>query len=171
MNKLSRRRGQGVITGLAARRAALLKGVSPLNRPVLNRANLNKHSANRAATKRPALFQVPQPQCSAHDWKIFGASPSSLWVCRRGFVEKSPQFLYFSVCVNVLSLCCVFFLLHRREHVRCFHSADTPSRRRRRRGGRTRRLRAAAQTDPSGCTGNGQLSSPRFLLLIQNGIQ
>lgn len=89
VNKLFRRRGQGVITGLAARKAALLKGVSPLNRPVLNRANLNKHSTNRAPTKRPALLQVPQPQYFAHDRNIFGCPPSSLWVCRP----------HFSVCV------------------------------------------------------------------------
>lgn len=61
MNKLFRRRGQGVITGLAARKAALLKGVSPLNRPALNRANLNKRGPNRAPAKRSsALYQVPQ---------------------------------------------------------------------------------------------------------------
>ncbi|MCI4377814.1 hypothetical protein PGIGA_G00207880 [Pangasianodon gigas] len=61
VNKLFRRRGQGVITGLAARKAALLKGVSPLNRPALNRANLNKHSTNRAPAKRSALFQRTRP--------------------------------------------------------------------------------------------------------------
>ncbi|XP_058251486.1 UAP56-interacting factor-like isoform X2 [Hemibagrus wyckioides] len=61
VNKLFRRRGQGVITGLAAKKAALLKGVSPLNRPALNRANPNKHSANRAPAKRPALFQRTRP--------------------------------------------------------------------------------------------------------------
>ncbi|KAI5612568.1 hypothetical protein C0J50_4300, partial [Silurus asotus] len=58
VNKPFRRRAQGVITGLAARRAALLKGVSPLNRPALNRANLNKHAASRAPTKRPVLSQI-----------------------------------------------------------------------------------------------------------------
>ncbi|KAB5579731.1 hypothetical protein PHYPO_G00198360 [Pangasianodon hypophthalmus] len=61
VNKLFRRRGQGVITGLAARKAALLKGVSPLNRPALNRANLNKHSTNRAPAKRSTLFQRTRP--------------------------------------------------------------------------------------------------------------
>ncbi|MCJ8731954.1 hypothetical protein PDJAM_G00205510 [Pangasius djambal] len=61
VNKLFRRRGQGVITGLAARKAALLKGVSPLNRPALNRANLNKHATNRAPAKSSALFQRTRP--------------------------------------------------------------------------------------------------------------
>ncbi|XP_046707186.1 UAP56-interacting factor-like isoform X2 [Silurus meridionalis] len=61
VNKPFRRRAQGVITGLAARRAALLKGVSPLNRPALNRANLNKHAASRAPTKRPVLSQRTRP--------------------------------------------------------------------------------------------------------------
>lgn len=60
MNKPFRRRGQGVITGLAAKKAALLKGVSPLNRPTLNRANLNKHGTNRAPAKRSTLYQVPR---------------------------------------------------------------------------------------------------------------
>lgn len=58
MNKPVRRRGQGVITGLAAWKAALLKGVSPLNRPALHRASLNKHTTNRAPAKRAALYQV-----------------------------------------------------------------------------------------------------------------
>ncbi|XP_060784393.1 UAP56-interacting factor-like isoform X2 [Neoarius graeffei] len=62
VNKLFRRRGQGVITGLAARKAALLKGVSPLNRPALNRANLNKRGPNRAPAKRSsALYQRTRP--------------------------------------------------------------------------------------------------------------
>uniref|UniRef100_A0A8C1IJR1 UAP56-interacting factor n=1 Tax=Cyprinus carpio TaxID=7962 RepID=A0A8C1IJR1_CYPCA len=45
---VARRRGQGVITGLAARRnAALLKGISPLNRPAQNRPAQNRPPQNR----------------------------------------------------------------------------------------------------------------------------
>ncbi|KAF4089504.1 hypothetical protein AMELA_G00067170 [Ameiurus melas] len=66
VNKLFRRRGQGVITGLAARKAALLKGVSPLNRSIQNRANLNKHGINRAPVKHTALFQRTRPFVLPH---------------------------------------------------------------------------------------------------------
>ncbi|KAM9500680.1 UAP56-interacting factor-like isoform 2-T2 [Clarias gariepinus] len=61
VNKPFRRRAQGVITGLAARKAALLKGVSPLNRPALNRANVNRVNVNRAPARRSALFQRTRP--------------------------------------------------------------------------------------------------------------
>ncbi|XP_062848957.1 UAP56-interacting factor-like isoform X2 [Trichomycterus rosablanca] len=64
VNKTFRRKGQGVITGLAARKAALLKGVSPLNRPVLNRKGLNKRGANpaaAAAVRRPVITQRARP--------------------------------------------------------------------------------------------------------------
>uniref|UniRef100_A0A8C2KSB9 UAP56-interacting factor n=1 Tax=Cyprinus carpio TaxID=7962 RepID=A0A8C2KSB9_CYPCA len=52
---VARRRGQGVITGLAARRnAALLKGISPLNRPAQNRPPQNRPAQNRPPQNRPA---------------------------------------------------------------------------------------------------------------------
>ncbi|XP_016369275.1 UAP56-interacting factor-like [Sinocyclocheilus rhinocerous] len=45
---VARRRGQGVITGLAARKnAALLKGISPLNRPAQNRPMPNSAAVNQ----------------------------------------------------------------------------------------------------------------------------
>lgn len=50
---VAKRRGQGVITGLAARKnAALLKGISPLNRPAPNRTMLNRQGANRSALNK-----------------------------------------------------------------------------------------------------------------------
>ncbi|XP_057189113.1 UAP56-interacting factor-like isoform X2 [Triplophysa rosa] len=60
---VARRRGQGVITGLAARKnAALLKGISPLNRPAQNRTMLNRQGANRSA-----LYQRSQPFVQRRD--------------------------------------------------------------------------------------------------------
>ncbi|XP_059420097.1 UAP56-interacting factor-like [Carassius carassius] len=54
---VTRRRGQGVITGLAARKnAALLKGISPLNRPVQNRPAQTRPMPNSAA-----VIQRSQP--------------------------------------------------------------------------------------------------------------
>ncbi|XP_072543130.1 UAP56-interacting factor-like isoform X2 [Salminus brasiliensis] len=50
-----KRRGQGVITGLAARKTALLKGVSPLNRPPLSRTPRNRRPLSRPAQGRVAL--------------------------------------------------------------------------------------------------------------------
>ncbi|XP_016320197.1 UAP56-interacting factor-like [Sinocyclocheilus anshuiensis] len=50
---VARRRGQGVITGLAARKnAALLKGISPLNRPAQNRPAPNRPMPNSAAVNQ-----------------------------------------------------------------------------------------------------------------------
>ncbi|KAA0718857.1 UAP56-interacting factor [Triplophysa tibetana] len=50
---VARRRGQGVITGLAARKnAALHKGVSPLNRPAQNRPMMNWQGPNRSALNK-----------------------------------------------------------------------------------------------------------------------
>ncbi|KTG31379.1 hypothetical protein cypCar_00005562 [Cyprinus carpio] len=58
---VARRRGQGVITGLAARRnAALLKGISPLNRPAQNRPAQNRPPQNRPAQNRPAQIRPAQ---------------------------------------------------------------------------------------------------------------
>lgn len=50
-----KRRGQGVITGLAARKTALLKGVSPLNRPALNRMPRNRRTPSRPGQSRATL--------------------------------------------------------------------------------------------------------------------
>ncbi|XP_067310256.1 UAP56-interacting factor-like isoform X2 [Pseudorasbora parva] len=53
---VARRRGQGVITGLAARKnAALLKGISPLNRPPQNRPPQNRPPQNRHTQNRTML--------------------------------------------------------------------------------------------------------------------
>ncbi|XP_042573906.1 UAP56-interacting factor-like [Cyprinus carpio] len=50
---VARRRGQGVITGLAARKnAVLFKGISPLNRPVQNRPAPNRQMPNSAAVNQ-----------------------------------------------------------------------------------------------------------------------
>lgn len=50
---VARRRGQGVITGLAARKnATLFKGISPLNRPVQNRPAQNRQMPNSAAVNQ-----------------------------------------------------------------------------------------------------------------------
>ncbi|XP_017558957.1 UAP56-interacting factor [Pygocentrus nattereri] len=49
-----KRRGQGIITGLAARKTTLLKGVSPLNRPALSRT-----PRNRRTPSRPGQGRVP----------------------------------------------------------------------------------------------------------------
>ncbi|XP_042625909.1 UAP56-interacting factor-like isoform X2 [Cyprinus carpio] len=58
---VARRRGQGVITGLAARRnAALLKGISPLNRPAQNRPPQNRPAQNRPPQNRPAQNRPAQ---------------------------------------------------------------------------------------------------------------
>ncbi|GAA6091991.1 UAP56-interacting factor-like isoform X1 [Tachysurus ichikawai] len=84
VNKLFRRRGQGVITGLAARKAALLKGVSPLNRPALNRANLNKQGTNRAHAKRPALFQKTRLFVSQHRHTVTQTQ-------RRPYTQADPR--------------------------------------------------------------------------------
>ncbi|TSL47730.1 UAP56-interacting factor [Bagarius yarrelli] len=66
VNKVFKRRGQGIITGLAARKAALLKGVSPFNRPALNRANLKTHDINRAPANGAVFFQRTRPFVSQH---------------------------------------------------------------------------------------------------------
>lgn len=56
---VTRRRGQGVITGLAARKnAALLKGISPLNRPAQIRPAQNRPMLNRQGANRSTLNQV-----------------------------------------------------------------------------------------------------------------
>lgn len=56
---LARRRGQGVITGLAARKnAALFKGISPLNRPAQNRPAQNRPMPNRPRPNNAAFNQV-----------------------------------------------------------------------------------------------------------------
>ncbi|XP_051984704.1 UAP56-interacting factor-like [Xyrauchen texanus] len=58
---VARRRGQGVITGLAARKnAALLKGISPLNRPAQNRPMLNRQAANSTAFNQRSQPFVPR---------------------------------------------------------------------------------------------------------------
>lgn len=50
---VARRPGQGVITGLAARKnAARFKGISPLNRPVQNRPARNRQIPNSAAVNQ-----------------------------------------------------------------------------------------------------------------------
>ncbi|KAI4885493.1 hypothetical protein NFI96_033712 [Prochilodus magdalenae] len=49
-----KRRGQGIITGLAAKKTSLLKGVSPLNRPALSRM-----PRNRRTLSRPSQVRVP----------------------------------------------------------------------------------------------------------------
>lgn len=63
-----RRRGQGVITGLAARKnAALLKGISPLNRPSQIRPVQNWPMLNRQGANRSALNQRSQPFVQRRD--------------------------------------------------------------------------------------------------------
>uniref|UniRef100_A0A673LIK9 UAP56-interacting factor n=1 Tax=Sinocyclocheilus rhinocerous TaxID=307959 RepID=A0A673LIK9_9TELE len=63
---VARRRGQGVITGLAARKnAALLKGISPLNRPAQNRPMPNSAAVN----------QVPAQSWSLHPETPARSSP------------------------------------------------------------------------------------------------
>ncbi|TRY53965.1 hypothetical protein DNTS_029807 [Danionella cerebrum] len=52
---LAKHRGQGVITGLAARKyATRLKGISPLNRPAQKRAMPNRQMPNNAAMNQKA---------------------------------------------------------------------------------------------------------------------
>ncbi|XP_051555839.1 UAP56-interacting factor-like [Myxocyprinus asiaticus] len=59
---VARRRGQGVITGLAARKsAALLKGVSPLNRTAQNRPAQNRSKPNRRASNSAVFNLRSQP--------------------------------------------------------------------------------------------------------------
>ncbi|XP_067218987.1 UAP56-interacting factor-like [Chanodichthys erythropterus] len=59
---VARRRGQGVITGLAAKKnATLLKGISPLNRPAQNRPVQNRPMLNRQMPNSAALNQRSQP--------------------------------------------------------------------------------------------------------------
>ncbi|KAF5893616.1 UAP56-interacting factor, partial [Clarias magur] len=81
VNKPFRRRAQGVITGLAARKAALLKGVSPLNRPALNRANVN-----RAPARRSALFQRTRPFVSQRRHTL-----AYVQTQRRSYTQPDPQ--------------------------------------------------------------------------------
>ncbi|KAG9273646.1 UAP56-interacting factor isoform X2 [Astyanax mexicanus] len=57
-----KRRGQGVITGLAARKTALLKGVSPLNRPALNRMPRNRRTPSRLGNGRVTVNHSAFPQ-------------------------------------------------------------------------------------------------------------
>ncbi|KAL0200173.1 hypothetical protein M9458_003360, partial [Cirrhinus mrigala] len=55
---VARRRGQGVITGLAARKnAALFKGISPLNRPAQIRPAQTRPVLNRQMPSSAALNQ------------------------------------------------------------------------------------------------------------------
>ncbi|KAI2667229.1 UAP56-interacting factor [Labeo rohita] len=59
---VARRRGQGVITGLAARKnAALFKGISPLNRPAQNRPAQTRPVLNRQMPSSAAVNQRSQP--------------------------------------------------------------------------------------------------------------
>uniref|UniRef100_A0A8C2Q7Q7 UAP56-interacting factor n=1 Tax=Cyprinus carpio TaxID=7962 RepID=A0A8C2Q7Q7_CYPCA len=69
---VARRRGQGVITGLAARRnAALLKGISPLNRPAQNRPPQNRPAQNRPPQNRPAQNRLmPNSAAMNQVWKL-----------------------------------------------------------------------------------------------------
>lgn len=65
---VARRRGQGVITGLAARKnAALFKGISPLNRPAQNRPAQNRPMLNRQMPSNAALNQRSQPFVQRRD--------------------------------------------------------------------------------------------------------
>ncbi|XP_058602161.1 UAP56-interacting factor-like isoform X2 [Onychostoma macrolepis] len=55
---VARRRGQGVITGLAARKnAVLFKGISPLNRPVQNRPTQNRQRSQPFVQRRQMPIQ------------------------------------------------------------------------------------------------------------------
>lgn len=64
---VARRRGQGVITGLAARKnATLLKGISPLNRPAQNRPVQNRPVQNRPMLNR----QMPNNTALNQVWKL-----------------------------------------------------------------------------------------------------
>ncbi|XP_055058964.1 UAP56-interacting factor isoform X2 [Misgurnus anguillicaudatus] len=65
---VARRRGQGVITGLAARKnAVLLKGISPLNRPAQIRPAQNRPMLNRQVANNSALNQKSQPFVQRRD--------------------------------------------------------------------------------------------------------
>lgn len=65
---VARRRGQGVITGLAARKnAALFKGISPLNRPAQNRPAQNRPMLNRPMPNNAAFNQRSQPFVQRRD--------------------------------------------------------------------------------------------------------
>uniref|UniRef100_A0A671QAX0 UAP56-interacting factor n=1 Tax=Sinocyclocheilus anshuiensis TaxID=1608454 RepID=A0A671QAX0_9TELE len=56
---VARHRGQGVITGLAARKnAVLFKGISPLNRPVQNRPAQNRPMPNSAPFVQRRQMQI-----------------------------------------------------------------------------------------------------------------
>ncbi|XP_035392178.1 UAP56-interacting factor-like isoform X2 [Electrophorus electricus] len=66
--KVPARRGQGVITGLAARKAAaLMKGVSPLNRPALSRKMLSRPGQSCFHLNRSALAQRAKPFILLHE--------------------------------------------------------------------------------------------------------
>ncbi|XP_076829111.1 UAP56-interacting factor-like isoform X2 [Brachyhypopomus gauderio] len=71
--KVPARRGQGVITGLAARKAAaLMKGVSPLNRPTLGRKTVTQRTLSRPVQsrfllKRSAPVQRAKPFVLLHE--------------------------------------------------------------------------------------------------------
>ncbi len=61
---VARRPGQGVITGLAARKnAARFKGISPLNRPVQNRPARNRQIPNSAAVNQVWTMAHSTEQC------------------------------------------------------------------------------------------------------------
>lgn len=65
---VARRRGQGVITGLAARKnAVLLKGISPLNRPAQIRPAQNRPMLNRQVANNSSLNQRSQPFVQGRD--------------------------------------------------------------------------------------------------------
>ncbi|XP_052405238.1 UAP56-interacting factor-like [Carassius gibelio] len=65
---VARRRGQGVISGLAARKNAVLyKGISPLNRPVQNRPAPNSAAVNKVMYSRVRILRLLSKHIEKHD--------------------------------------------------------------------------------------------------------
>ncbi|KAG1969195.1 UAP56-interacting factor-like [Pimephales promelas] len=102
---VARRRGQGVITGLAARKnAALFKGISPLNRPAQNRPAQNRPMHNNAAfnqrsqpfvqrrdTQRRQLPFQRRPNRQMDSQKTHGPVPHRPFQLRRKWNAPSAQ--------------------------------------------------------------------------------
>ncbi|XP_059358599.1 UAP56-interacting factor-like [Carassius carassius] len=88
---VARRRGQGVITGLAVRKNAVLyKGINPLNRPVQNRPAPNSAAVNQ-------YRQI----CNVNKLILYPINHSTALIC-----------LFFRTCfsVKMIAFCCSSFL-------------------------------------------------------------
>ncbi|XP_066537748.1 UAP56-interacting factor-like isoform X2 [Hoplias malabaricus] len=87
-----KRRGQGVVTGLAARKTSLLKGVSPLNRPAIsrpprNRQPLTRQNQGRGNLNRPVFTQRTRPFIGQHRQTH---TPNPMHTQRWSNTQKAP---------------------------------------------------------------------------------